>query len=98
MSNIGYQILKDTGWTESQGLGREGVGRKYPLKTVLKRDKKGLGSEKQRAKVTHFEAGDTSAVRTVKKEKRSYFKALQERKKRDKKIENDIRRALNDYD
>ncbi|KAE9549829.1 hypothetical protein FO519_006963 [Halicephalobus sp. NKZ332] len=87
MSNIGYQMLKDTGWSESRGLGKEGVGRKYPLKTVLKRDRKGLGSEKQRGKITHFEAGDTTAIKTVKKEKRSYFKALQERKKREKKIE-----------
>uniref|UniRef100_A0AC34REJ9 G-patch domain-containing protein n=1 Tax=Panagrolaimus sp. JU765 TaxID=591449 RepID=A0AC34REJ9_9BILA len=97
-SNIGYQLLKEKGWSENRGLGKDAVGRKYPLKTTLKRDRKGLGLDKLKQKVTHFEAGDVAAVETVRKEKpQNYFKMLQERKKREKKIEDDFRKAFREY-
>ena len=38
--NPGYKLLKNYGWTEAKGLGKSGQGRKYPIKTILKRDKK----------------------------------------------------------
>lgn len=38
--NRGYQILKSYGWNEMRGLGKTGQGRKYPIKTMLKRDTK----------------------------------------------------------
>uniref|UniRef100_A0AC35EQU6 G-patch domain-containing protein n=1 Tax=Panagrolaimus sp. PS1159 TaxID=55785 RepID=A0AC35EQU6_9BILA len=98
-SNVGYQILKETGWKEEHGLGKEGEGRKYPLKTMLKRDRKGLGLDKLRPKITHFEPGDLDAIKAVPKAtKRSYFKDLAERKKHEKAIDNKIRRAVSDFD
>eukprot|EP00053_Salpingoeca_punica_P015577 m.143882 g.143882 ORF g.143882 m.143882 type:complete len:515 (+) comp16752_c0_seq1:105-1649(+) len=43
-SNKGYQLMVRTGWDEERGLGPEGRhGRLYPVKTVLKRDRLGIG-------------------------------------------------------
>jgi hypothetical protein len=54
-SNRGYQILVKGGWDREKGLGPEGSGHKFPLKTVLKRDRKGLGGHSQeKARVTHL--------------------------------------------
>jgi len=62
--NVGYQMMLKSGWNEDQGLGPDGVGRKYPVKTVLKRDRLGLGSKgSQQARVTHFGPNDHSAVK-----------------------------------
>mmetsp|Transcript_22674 Transcript_22674/g.57789 ORF Transcript_22674/g.57789 Transcript_22674/m.57789 type:complete len:273 (-) Transcript_22674:58-876(-) len=61
--NRGFRMLRDTlGWQEGSGLGSSGQGIKEPPATVLKRDCAGLGSIKQRARVTHFVAGDARAV------------------------------------
>lgn len=46
------------------GLGPEGIGRKFPVKTVLKRDRLGLGSKgSEQARVTHFGPNDHNAVK-----------------------------------
>jgi hypothetical protein len=53
--NKGYQILLKQGWDREKGLGRNESGHKFPLKTVLKCDRKGLGGDTQeKARVTHF--------------------------------------------
>jgi len=54
-TNKGFQMLKQMGWKESEGgLGKERQGTLTPVKTFLKRDKKGIGSgEPLMAKVTH---------------------------------------------
>ncbi|XP_076635552.1 uncharacterized protein LOC143348814 [Colletes latitarsis] len=41
--NKGYQMLLSTGWDEQGGLGPSGKGIKYPIKTCLKIDRKGIG-------------------------------------------------------
>jgi hypothetical protein len=54
-SNKGYQILLKRGWDKEKGLGPDGSGHKFPLKTVLKCDRKGLGGDTQeKAQVTHY--------------------------------------------
>ncbi|XP_015433075.1 PREDICTED: G patch domain and ankyrin repeat-containing protein 1 homolog [Dufourea novaeangliae] len=40
--NKGYQILLNSGWDDQAGLGPSGKGIKYPIKTCLKTDRKGL--------------------------------------------------------
>ena len=46
------------------GLGPEGIGRKFPVKTVLKRDRSGFGiGTNKKARVTHFGPGDESAIK-----------------------------------
>ncbi|VDK88646.1 unnamed protein product [Onchocerca ochengi] len=62
--NKGYRILRSSGWDEFKGLGRDATGRRYPIKTVLKRDKLGLGcATSDISKVTHFKANDVNAVK-----------------------------------
>ena len=66
-ANKGFQMMLREGWDKDKGLGPGGEGQKFPVKTVLKRDRKGLGKEAApKAKVTHFAAGDADAVKTPK--------------------------------
>jgi len=63
--NKGYQLLLKTGWDKNTGLGPDGKGHKFPVKTILKRDREGLGnssSSKKVAKITHFAPFDSAAV------------------------------------
>ncbi|XP_023246882.1 G patch domain and ankyrin repeat-containing protein 1 homolog [Copidosoma floridanum] len=53
--NRGYQMLLNRGWDEEGGLGPSGEGQQYPVKTVLKRDRKGLGqSEKKDQEILDY--------------------------------------------
>ncbi|MGH0145028.1 UNVERIFIED_CONTAM: hypothetical protein FKN15_033063 [Acipenser sinensis] len=62
-NNVGFRLMVREGWDPESGLGPAGKGRKFPVKTVLKRDQKGLGFQTDlKAKVTHFGARDTQAV------------------------------------
>lgn len=65
--NRGYKLLKMTGWDEFEGLGKNSEGRRYPVRTVLKRDRQGFGLAAGAPKVTHFEAHDPRAIESVKK-------------------------------
>lgn len=65
-SNRGYQMMLRSGWNRNKGLGPEGRGKKFPVKTLLKRDRVGLGGKSDtqtKAKVTHFEPNDTEAIK-----------------------------------
>ena len=96
----GYQMLINSGWDEERGLGPSGEGRKYPVKTVLKQDRKGLGLDKKNIpKVTHFQPGDLKAVKTSKPTRvfnqRSLKRKDRERQlRKEAKKEKAIRKAL----
>ena len=62
-NNKGYRMLKDHGWDEKSGLGPSSSGRKYPVKTVLKQDRSGIGCPTSSARVTHYNANDEEAVK-----------------------------------
>lgn len=66
-SNKGFQLMIKSGWDKSSGLGPDGQGHKFPVKTVLKRNKLGLGNEQEKkaARITHFHPFDSAAVETV---------------------------------
>lgn len=69
-SNRGFQMMLRSGWDPDRGLGCEGQGRQFPVKTVLKYDRHGLGvppTSEQRPRVTHFAANDVRAVRRKKR-------------------------------
>ena len=70
--NIGFKLLLKDGWDKEQGLGPEGKGLKFPVKTVLKRDRQGLGANpddpKSKPRVTHFQPHDVAAVKKPKKD------------------------------
>ncbi|KAM6971861.1 G patch domain and ankyrin repeat-containing protein 1 [Aplochiton taeniatus] len=63
-SSTSYQMMVRSGWNPGAGLGPEGGGPRQPIPTVLKRDQKGLGfGPSKRARVTHFKAKDSKAVK-----------------------------------
>jgi len=92
-SNRGYKMLKAHGWTETAGLGKHGEGRKYPIKTVLKRNHKGLGMERRVARVTHFHAYDEKAVKSAPK-RMKLKRVIAEKTSREKRLEIKYRRLL----
>ena len=62
--NKGYQLMVKSGWNREKGLGPEGKGQKFPVKTILKRDRQGLGlSTGKKPRITHFEPKDDAAVK-----------------------------------
>lgn len=54
-TNRGFQMLMRHGWDREQGLGPDGSGRKFPVKAVEKKDRKGIGAPK--VKIKHEEGG-----------------------------------------
>lgn len=105
-SNKGYQLLVHQGWDTEKGLGPQRSGMKFPVKTVLKRDREGLGSSiKDVARVTHFGPADVAAVKRVCKpgeriERQSTLSKREAKKQKSKDIQKeiDIRRMLNEPD
>lgn len=94
-SNKGYQLLINHGWDEDRGLGPESQGIKFPIKTVLKRDRMGLGSDqKSTARVTHFGPADTSAVKRVEKAKTLSKRERRRQITKEKRKDIDLRREL----
>ncbi len=100
-SNRGYQMLLREGWDPEGGLGSEQQGQQFPVKTVLKRDRLGFGIKgKDKARVTHFEAGDTAAIRRPSEEcfvdaKQLKKKDIVREAKKDKQWELRMRQYLN---
>lgn len=73
--NKGYRMLLNTGWDEEAGLGPSGKGIKYPIKTCLKVDRKGLGQlTENEYKITHFKSGDATAINSTKVPKQKPLK------------------------
>ena len=44
--NVGVRLLKGMGWSEGQGLGKDGNGRTVAVKQTRKKDNAGIGSKK----------------------------------------------------
>ncbi|XP_034650834.1 G patch domain and ankyrin repeat-containing protein 1 homolog [Drosophila subobscura] len=61
--NRGLQLMVKQGWDREHGLGPTQSGRLYPVKTVLRKLRSGLGIEQPPAKVTHFKEFDPNATR-----------------------------------
>ncbi|KAJ9577287.1 hypothetical protein L9F63_006126 [Diploptera punctata] len=80
-NNKGYQILLKGGWDREKGLGPSGSGNKFPLKTVLKRDREGFGKCKRKAQVTHT-LGREQTVRTISRRARAGALNKEQRKER----------------
>ncbi|KAM0732698.1 G patch domain and ankyrin repeat-containing protein 1-like protein [Formica fusca] len=73
--NKGYRMLLNSGWDEEAGLGPSGKGMKYPIKTYVKTDRKGLGQPvESEYKVTHFKPDDTTAISSIKTPKQKPLK------------------------
>ena len=65
--NLGFQMMISKGWDREKGLGSDGRGKKFPVKTILKQDRRGLGSEdaSKVARVTHFKPNDAASVSSL---------------------------------
>ncbi|KAH8277667.1 hypothetical protein KR018_003294 [Drosophila ironensis] len=94
--NKGLQLMVKQGWDQEHGLGPHRSGRLYPVKTVLRRQRTGLGIQQEPAKVTHFGPYDSSAVRRRDPvpEKRRTRSDMQREKVREWKRERHLRREL----
>ena len=70
-TNKGFQIMLKSGWDKHHGLGSERKrGLKFPVKTELKKDRKGIGYDAdgtKKIRVTHYKPNDVSAIDDVKK-------------------------------
>ncbi len=107
-SNVGFQLMMKEGWDKEKGLGRDGLGQKFPVKTILKRDRKGLGAadredEAAKARVTHFKPFDVQAVKRPRQEEEKKLRVrsntLNKRQKkqshkREKDLERDFRQSF----
>ncbi|XP_037946335.1 G patch domain and ankyrin repeat-containing protein 1 homolog [Teleopsis dalmanni] len=61
--NRGLQLMVKQGWDKESGLGPTQSGRLYPIKTVLRKQRTGLGIKQDVPRVTHFGAFDLNAVK-----------------------------------
>lgn len=89
-ANSGFQMLLAMGWDPDRGIGPRGSGRKFPVKTVLKRDREGLDvGDAKRARVTHFGAHDRCAVENVRRQQTRQNPVLKSSRKRESQREAD---------
>lgn len=61
----GYKIMVKYGWDQQSPLGTLMQGKLYPIKTVLRKNKIGLGVKQTSAKITHFGPYDDRSVNYV---------------------------------
>ena len=107
-TNKGFKMMINSGWDRDRPLGpasrdpEEGTSRKFPVKTTLKRDRLGLGSDGSAPKrVTHFGPNDPKAVENHRKERFERQTTLDKRKEahnrmKDKRNEKRLRNMLSD--
>lgn len=84
-TNRGFQMLLNDGWNRDKGLGAKGQGKKFPVKTVLKQDRRGIGAETSKARVTHFKPNDPSSVAKPKHVRLERITTLNKRKQAEEK-------------
>ncbi|KAI0488182.1 hypothetical protein KFK09_028009 [Dendrobium nobile] len=51
-SNIGFQLLRKSGWKEGTGLGASEQGRLEPIQTQIKKNKCGIGAQMKKKSST----------------------------------------------
>jgi len=62
-SNVGFKLMKKSGWDGVSGLGDDQKGKLFPVKTILKQDRKGLETgDTKKSRVTHFGPNDEESV------------------------------------
>ena len=75
--NVGFRMMKRSGWDGVSGLGEENEGKLFPVKTVFKHDRRGLDvGDKKQMRITHFGPGDVASVENRRKRKQNQVKKL----------------------
>lgn len=94
-TNKGYKMMKTLGWDCKSALGSKKDGKLYPIKTVLRKGRSGLGIAQGSARVTHFKPYDVQAIKYQSGPPRAPTKKEIERNAvKDKKKEQMLRREL----
>jgi hypothetical protein len=93
-SNRGYKLMKTIGWDGNSALGARKNGKLYPVKTILRHKRTGLGIKQDNAKITHFKAHDVRAVHFRSQPHAPTRKEILEQSMKEKRKEQMIRRAL----
>lgn len=93
--NIGYQMMLRQGWNASTGgLGPEQKGRRFPVKTVLRKTRQGLGLKQNPARVSHFSAYDREAVKYKPQPKVKTRHDMQRERIKNRQLDLKLRREL----
>lgn len=62
-SSLGFQMMKKSGWDGVSGLGIHQCGKLFPVKTSLKKDRKGLNiGDRKHMRITHFGPMDVRSI------------------------------------
>lgn len=93
-TNRGYQMMRRTGWDGNSALGPRSNGKLYPIRTVMRSSRTGLGIKQDAAKVTHFKANDPSAIKFKAPPHAPTRREIHENDARDKRHEQRLRREL----
>lgn len=97
-SNTGFKMMLRQGWNRESGLGATQSGHLYPVKTVRRKFRSGLGIEQaHRPRVTHFQPHDRSAIEDTKPRqprKIDTRRQLRMQKARDRRSEINLRNIL----
>jgi len=98
-NNVGYRIMKKSGWDGYNGLGKCGKGKLFPVKTVLKQDRRGITSgDRKKMRITHFKPHDPESIAGTRRVKRKQNIAHKIRRKQISKSDSDqiFRQSLGD--
>lgn len=82
------------GWDGSSALGPRSNGKLYPIKTVIRKSRTGLGIEQDSAKITHFKPYDPSSIKFKPLPKAPTRKEIHENDLKDKRHDQRLRIAL----
>lgn len=93
-TNRGFQMMRRTGWDGNSALGARQNGKLYPIKTVIRKSRTGLGTEQNPARITHFKANDPSGVHFKPPPRALTRKEIHENDLRDKRRDQKLRRDL----
>lgn len=92
--NRGLQIMMKQGWDKESGLGPSNSGRLFPVKTVIRKPRTGLGTQQNPARVTHFGEYDLNAIKYVAPPRSKNRNDIRREKQREWKRERRLRREL----
>jgi hypothetical protein len=93
-SNRGFKMMKTIGWDGNSALGARKNGKLYPVKTVMRHKRTGLGVKQGDARITHFKAHDVRAVHFKSQPHAPTRKEIIEQVEKDKRKERMLRREL----
>lgn len=93
-TNLGFQMMRRTGWDGNTGLGAKQNGKLYPIKTVIRKRGTGLGIDQDPAKITHFKANDPRSINFRPPPRALTRKEIIENDLKDKRRDQRLRREL----